>query len=208
MSRWQKLYSSSSLSSSNKIQRSIHSTCEGAEEDDESVTAWLDNFQSGDIDISHYENHKYGDSPIKIGNYDEADRILDYMDTIFHDDDNDADLIESILESQRHKDAIIQHHIEKKSRSLLQHWKHYTKAQTTRRQFAIDICNSLISRHLISKIFKLWKYRIQNICSILSSIIAAKKTKMVGLLFCSWANQIWSQSQNLKVSKSIKGSIS
>lgn len=72
--------------------------------------------------------------------------------------DNDNDLIESsIIESQKHHDLISQYRREKKARSLLQEWKHFTKSQLSRRQFVLDACNDLRSHNLKSNTFKPWK---------------------------------------------------
>ena len=178
-------------------------------DDEESVTAWLENMQ---IDhVTETALHHNTDTELYVDTTSihenkytiedkEADRILDYMENIMRDENNyDDDLIESIIESQKHQDEISKYRREKKARSIIQEWRGFAESQSSRRQFLFDVIKDLRYHHLISNTFQPWKDLMLQKRSIVEELIGQQKRKIMCRVFCTWTNQMRFEVQTIKV---------
>ncbi len=211
-SRWQQLYSSSrndvetSSNRQSQWQKIIHNVDE--QEDDEVViTSWLDSIpsssnsrhESSTPTTLHYDMNTFENELLlqtRTEEY-EADKIINDLELMIRN--HDEDLMDSILESQRHQDAISEFRTKKKARSFLCAWNSYTKSQLSQRQFISQAVNDMICHNMLARSFRVWKKHWKEYCDEVGELVLGQKRKRTGRHFCAWVNEICIQSQTTRV---------
>ena len=202
-SRWQRLYSSSlnDVEPSNAL-GSLEIDISD-QDDNESITAWLENFPSSESESPktplQYDAHRTNlDRDLMYSKEEnDADKILDDLELMIRD--HDDDFMETILESQRHQDAISQFHTEKRARMFLREWNDYSKSQSSRRQFLFDALNDMVSHHTTTRTFKAWKEIWKKKYFIVEEFKKEQRRKRMGQCLCAWASVMQIQSEKIKV---------
>lgn len=187
-SRWQQLYSSSNTASDNCwISNHDH-----LDDEDKSMTEWLKHVQSNEVD-NFLMDEKDVHSLVPPDDLEdkEADRILEYMESVMCEH-HDEDLIESVIESQQHREAILQYRIENKTKLVMRQWNHYTQSQISNRQFVIMTITDMCNHHLKSNIFMNWKELYVQSCSMVHQCI-------LKFYLRAWVDQIQYLATSLQV---------
>lgn len=199
LSRWQQLYGSASINEKSRNELSIQKIQESFE-DSESVNEWFDdlNFKLKDQDDLVFEIK----NPIQLvssKDEDEAEKILDDLEDMIRE--HDYDLMESILESDRHQQAIAQFRNEENARNCLRQWKNYTKGRIVKLQFAASVIQDKRFHYIKSKSFNKWLESLRESSAFTNDFKQLQQQKLLRNILRVWAEEIKQQVKASQVRK-------
>ena len=191
-SRWQHLYGSSELT--NEIQ-----SCKGSFmncitesfEDSSQVEEWFDSLHLCRVDDRNHNIYPYHmETTIQLmhptnNEEDEAQRIIDDLEHMIRD--NDDDLMESILESERHKQELHQFRCEKKAQKCLHQWNLYTKNMNSRRDLIATAVEDRRFHHITLNIFQSWKTVCKDADDLVNNFKRIQRDKLLRYILRIWA---------------------
>ncbi len=206
-SRWRQLYGSASKHNNAESCDDSSLICiTDSFEDSNQMREWFDNLDANRI-TDQIESYPFNTEDTfqntiqLIHSYDEDDpqRILDDVQDMIQQLDDDDDLMDSILESDRHQQAMIQFRREKKAKQCLRQWNLYTKTRMADLQFIATAIEDRRDHNIVLNCFQSWKKVQKQSNDFVNGFKRSKWNKLLRCIVKAWAYKIQEQMVILKV---------
>ena len=196
LSRWQQLYGSTSCNEESRNELSMMKV-QDSFEDSEIINEWFDHLNVKPKDQDEFVCEVQQSIQLVGSNdEDEAEKILDDLEDMIRE--HDYDLMESILESDRHQKAIAQFRYEENARKCLRQWNKYTKGRIVYLQFATSVIQDKRFHHFISTSFNKWLASLKESITLTNEFKHLRQQKFLRNILRIWVEE---RKQQLKASQ-------